>query len=290
MAALYLHNAIFIPEESDSTRGHSPHTRTISTGTLRTIATSHTSHSYPTEPLLQDSSTVASSAYHDMLSRQPAHPAGPRTGWDMGLSLDGHPMTSRERRRFWEQTVRRRLKLLKTFKVSLELIMGKFLPQQQVYQILYATGAWAVFNAIRYFIAYTIYISIDGQTVALVMGTATTLSFAFLICAAVLALLQVRLMVHHIPIRAILITGTVLRSLASFCLIAPAIVNLILTIVWRNSLGSEFGLGQRCQLDIDVIWSVSNKSCSPPTWGLWLGLAIARVVVTSMVIVSYTTI
>lgn len=124
MAALYLHNAIFIPEESDPPRGHSPHTRTISSGTLRTIATSHTSHSYTTEPLLQDSSTLASSAYHDMLARQPAHPAGPRTGWDMGLALDGQPITTRERKGFWEQTVRRRLKLLKRVKVALELVMG----------------------------------------------------------------------------------------------------------------------------------------------------------------------
>ncbi|KAI0062977.1 hypothetical protein BV25DRAFT_1825034 [Artomyces pyxidatus] len=121
MSALDLHNTLFSPEPSYSP--HTPsdsrisHTRTIS---AITVATS--SHSHPTEPLLHPSSP-SSAAYRDILSRQPAHPDSPRAEWDS--SLDGDRVTSIEQRGYWEQSMRRRLRRLRTIKGVLLLLIGE---------------------------------------------------------------------------------------------------------------------------------------------------------------------
>lgn len=101
MAALYLHNAVFIPDMTDSLRGHLPHSRTMSSGTLRTIATTN---SHTTQPLL-DSPT------------RPGHTAG--------LSFDGGTATL-ESKGFWEQRIRRRLRRLKLGQSVFEFIMGVY--------------------------------------------------------------------------------------------------------------------------------------------------------------------
>lgn len=123
MAALYLHNAIFIPEPSDAT---SPHTRNLSTLSSGTLHTTTSEHSHPTEPLLQ-STTSESVAYLDLLSRQPTHPNASQRSpdWDTGLSLDGDAATARERKGYWEQSIRKRLKRLKAMKGTLEAVIGE---------------------------------------------------------------------------------------------------------------------------------------------------------------------
>lgn len=122
MAALYLHNALFIPEAAESSGP--PHTRNLSTVSSGTLRTATTEHSHPTEPLLH-SSTSESVTYFDLLSRQPHYPNEQPSNWGAGLTLDGDPATLRERRGFWEQYTRRRLKRLKITKVTLEFILGK---------------------------------------------------------------------------------------------------------------------------------------------------------------------
>jgi hypothetical protein len=122
MAALYLHNSIWVPDAAETPRGLSPHARTTSSATIQTLSISDLSH--PTQPLLH-SSTSESVAYLDLLSRQPNHPNAPR-GSPMGLSFDGDPTTMRERKGYLEKTVRRRLRRLKAMIAVLEVIIGAF--------------------------------------------------------------------------------------------------------------------------------------------------------------------
>lgn len=135
MAALYLHNAIFTPEASESSIPASPdpytphHGRHRSSHSSFTVApsfrTSTSEFSHPTEPLLHPEIS-GSHAYSDLLSRQPAHPSGPQPGWDMGLSLVGDQPTMRERKDFWERTVKKRLRRLRFTKLAMEMLLGAY--------------------------------------------------------------------------------------------------------------------------------------------------------------------
>ncbi|KAG7443194.1 uncharacterized protein BT62DRAFT_935146 [Guyanagaster necrorhizus] len=267
MAALYLHNAIFSPEPAELPPSHS---RTISTATLRTIASEN---SHPTEPLLDP--LYSGSAYLDLLERQPAHPTGPSPGWDMGLTLDYTP-TLRERKGYWEKAVRRRLKVLKLTVLIFEMIMG----------------AWAIYSAIRYFLAFAFYQSITGQDVSLALGTSTAVSATFLLCRFIVSFCQTQLIRAHVDLHSILLTRTIFRFLASIFLLGPAIVAFALTFVWQNVPEEpELSLSQRCGLDLDVVWAVSASSstCQGRThdWASWLGLSILRIFITLAIIIPY---
>ncbi|KIK66267.1 hypothetical protein GYMLUDRAFT_38080 [Collybiopsis luxurians FD-317 M1] len=261
MAALYLHNAIFIPEPSE-TQDSIPHTRTISSTTLRTITTDQ---SHPTEPLLH-SNNSGSLAYQDLLSMQPGYRDS-----TVGLSFDGGRPTLSEKQRYREKSVKKRLRILKFTGYILELILG----------------IWALYNTIRYFIAYTMFNSTPGQAAALALGTSTAVCATCLGCAAVLSAFQLYLIRSHVPIHSLLILRTAFRYLASFCLLSPAIVNLALTIVWRNSSIPELVPELRCRLDVDIVWSVTNGICNSTVFAQWLGLAIFRVVLTGFLTILF---
>lgn len=267
MAALYLHNAIFSPEPVELPPSHS---RTISTATLRTIASDY---SHPTEPLLDPS--YSGSAYLDLLERQPAHPRGPSPGWDMGLSLDDMP-TMGERRGYWEKAVRRRLKVLKLTVLVFEMVMG----------------AWAIYNTVRYFLAFAVYQSITGQDVSLALGTSTAVSATFLLCRVIVSFFQTQLIRAHVHLHSILLTRAIFRFLASIFLLGPAIVAFALTFVWRSVPEEpELNLSQRCGLDLDVVWAVSSSStmCQgrAHNWASWLGLSMLRIFITLAIIIPY---
>ncbi|KIK66274.1 hypothetical protein GYMLUDRAFT_929599 [Collybiopsis luxurians FD-317 M1] len=261
MAALYLHNAIFIPEPSD-TQDSIPHTRTISSTTLRTITTDQ---SHPTEPLLH-SNNSGSLAYQDLLSMQPGYRDSA-----VGLSFDGGHPTLSEKQGYWEKSVKKRLRILKLTGYILELILG----------------IWALYNTIRYFIAYTMFNSTPGQAAALALGTSTAVCATCLGCAAVLSVFQPYLIRSHVPIHSLLVLRTAFCYLASFCLLSPAIVNLALVIVWRNSSIPELVPELRCRLDVDIVWSVTNGTCNGTVFAQWLGLAIFRVVLTGFLTVLF---
>lgn len=91
-----------------------------------TLLTTTSEHSHPTEPLLH-SHTSESVAYLDLLSRQPTHPSAPHLGWTTSLSLNGDPITSRERKGFREHFVKRRLRRFNVIKGILEFVMGRCL-------------------------------------------------------------------------------------------------------------------------------------------------------------------
>lgn len=120
MAALYLHNAIHIPDLDSTESAHSRHLSALSTPSLRTS----TSDSHPTEPLIYFAQSESSTAYQDPLNRQPDYPARIHASWNMSLNLDGDQTTSGERKSRWEKSLRRRLKLLRASKSSLEIVMG----------------------------------------------------------------------------------------------------------------------------------------------------------------------
>lgn len=147
---------------------------------------------------------------------------------------------------------------------------------------------WAIFNTVRYFIAFAIYMSTtEGQAISLALGTSTSLSLAFAVCTYILLLFQSRLLVHRVRLRTLLAVQARLQYISSFLLLAPAIINLVFLILWRNTSNSELDFAQRCQLDIDIVWSVSTNECnkSPASWGVWVGLSSGRVAVTLIVIV-----
>ncbi|KAK7055563.1 hypothetical protein R3P38DRAFT_2847836 [Favolaschia claudopus] len=271
MAALYLHNSIWVPDATESPRGASPHphARTTSNATIQTLPISDLSH--PTQPLLH-SSTSESVAYMDLLSRQPNHPTHPR-GSAMELSFDGDPTTVRERKGYFEKVVRRRLRRLKAGIAVLEVIIA----------------AWSIYTTVRYFLAFAIYPSnSNGEMATLALATLSLVSFALLFAAGVLQYLQTYLIGHNITIKALLNIRTTLRYSAAVLVLVPALVNFILVFVWRTSSDSALNMGNRCDLDIDVVWSIrSHSTCTPPAWGAWLALAIVRLLITAAILVTY---
>jgi hypothetical protein len=122
MAALNVHNAIFTadPAEVVPTPTAALHSRTISTVTLRTVASNE---GHPTESLLGPS-TSGSQVYMGLLARQPSYPDDPPP-LQIPLYLTGDPMSEHERRVLHEGVVRKRLKRLRGFKMSLEALKGK---------------------------------------------------------------------------------------------------------------------------------------------------------------------
>ncbi|KAJ7271170.1 hypothetical protein C8J57DRAFT_298970 [Mycena rebaudengoi] len=264
MAALYLHNSIWLPETPEESL---PRARTPSSATLQTLPTSELSH--PTQPLLH-SSTSESVAYLDLLSRQPTHPNTLRSV--AGLSFDGDPTTMRERKVHTEKVVKRRLRRLKVITTILEVVLI----------------IWSLYTTIRYFLAFSIYPSDVGQIFSLILAVISALSFAVLCAAALVSLCRGYLLGLHFSIEALWMVRTVLRFAASFGLLTPTLVNFALTFAWRTSSDPALDLRIRCDLDIDVVWSFnSDASCSPPAWGAWIALSIVRLLFTSAIIAIY---
>ncbi|KAG9217875.1 hypothetical protein CCMSSC00406_0005245 [Pleurotus cornucopiae] len=267
MAALYLHNAIFVPEPSEDSM-HSHH-RTASSGTLRTT----TSDSHPTEPLLRNTASESSLTYRDLLSHQPSHPnmqGFPGAG-DTRLDLFSDTLGVEERKGYTELAVRRRLRRLRLVKRLLELIIA----------------IWTAYNIVRYFIAYTVYTSFRGQIAAVSLGTITSVSLAIFLTSEVLAVLKAYLMFHDVPLQFQFILRTVLHAISHFLLLVPTIVNIALVVAWRNLKRPDIAFLERCNMDIDVVWSVSSVKCSAWTWQTWLSFAIVRIMLTIALIVLH---
>jgi len=80
--------------------------------------------------------------------------------------------------------------------------------------------------------------------------------------------------------------GLVLPYLASFLLVAPAVVNIILVVLWRGSSDPQTTLRGRCGWDIDVVWSGVGLVCDrSPSFASWLGGAVSRLCITILVLV-----
>lgn len=148
-------------------------------------------------------------------------------------------------------------------------------------------AGWAIYNTTRYFITFASQNSKQGQIVSLVLGICTCVSFALLVTAEILSFFQLYLLMYSISFRILTLITTGSLYLSSITLLAPAIVNLIMLFVWRNSSNKELSTEIRCHIDIDVIWSVSKQVCSEPySWGALVALAITRLGITAVFIVG----
>lgn len=143
---------------------------------------------------------------------------------------------------------------------------------------------WAIYNTTRYFLSFPGFFSRQRQIISLCLGASTTLCFAVLASSLLLAVLNP---CAHDPSNVIEYTrGNILPYLASFLLVAPAIVNLILVILWRTSNDPQTTLRGRCRWDIDVVWSGVGLICDrSPSFASWLSGAVSRLCITSMVLV-----
>jgi hypothetical protein len=148
-------------------------------------------------------------------------------------------------------------------------------------------GGWAIYNTARYFIAFTVYDSEEGQIVSLALGLCTGISFALLAIATIFSFFKLHLLMHSISLRFLTLIITSSLFLSSLTLVTPAIVNMVMLFVWRNSSDQELSTETRCRVDIDVIWSGSNQLCSEPYgWGALLAFAATRLGITAVLIVS----
>jgi hypothetical protein len=81
-----------------------------------------------------------------------------------------------------------------------------------------------------------------------------------------------------------------LRIISSLCLLGPAVVNLALALLWKNSQNPDFDLRIRCRYDVDVVWSVKRNDCPldkiPSSWTPWIVLSSFRLAMTILIIVS----
>jgi hypothetical protein len=152
--------------------------------------------------------------------------------------------------------------------------------------LLIREGIWGIYNCVRYLYSYSKFSSSQGQAAALALAISSSLSLAFLGCATLLSAFKAPLS-RNVPPRASHVIRKMLRPISTGLILAPAILNVIFLCVWRNSDILELSYRFRCYIDIDVIWSITGRQCVAPTWGIWLILAVIRLVVTLVVIVGF---
>jgi len=148
-------------------------------------------------------------------------------------------------------------------------------------------AGWAIYNTTKYLIAFVSHDSKQGQIVSLVLGICTCISFALLVIAAIFSFFQLHLLMYSISLWILTLITTSLLYLSSMTLLAPAVVNLIMLCVWRNSSNKQLSTETRCHIDIDVVWSPSKQTCSEPyAWGALVALAATRLGLTAVFIVG----
>ncbi|KAG1721962.1 hypothetical protein EDB19DRAFT_1916984 [Suillus lakei] len=256
MTALDLHNALFTsdkrfgngnvkPTPSPMTR---PHPRILTLSTVQ----SQDHEQNPTSP------TYNSPTYHDLLSRQPLHPDGPRH-WDLGLDLTGDPITAAECKSLGDRFTKAKLRRLKW-------ICG-------VFEVVF--GIWAIYCTIRYSLAFQASDARHG-TLALVLCVVSGISVAGVVVTLFMPLLPED---GDGVVRA---ARKVLRGCFVVLIFATAIVNLVFVLVWRPV--------DRCGWDMDVSWSAAIagvSNCRTAGLATWAIVASLRVIATLIMILLY---
>lgn len=260
MTALDLHNALFTSDKRfvNATPMPAPmtrtHTRILSLTTVR-------EQSYdPTSP------TYNSPTYHDLLSRQPLHPDGPRH-WDLGLDLTGDPITAAECKSLEDRFIKAKLRRLKW-------ICG-------VFEVVF--GVWAVYCMIRYSLAFQTAFTSDVpiRTLALVLCVTSGISVAGVVVTLFIPLLP------NNGAGFVRSTRIVLRGCFVVLILATAIANLVFILVWRPV--------DRCGCDMDISWSATvaivgdstANQCRTASLAAWTIVASLRVIFTLIVVLLY---
>jgi len=109
MAAISLHRAIFA-NENDSN--------------LPLRSASSFLHPAPERDGSPTSQLFTCGAYQDLIQRQPTHPDGPTSGWDLGLNLLGDPVTTAEHKSFEDHQTKMKLRRLHAINFAFELLFG----------------------------------------------------------------------------------------------------------------------------------------------------------------------
>ncbi|KAG1859101.1 hypothetical protein C8R48DRAFT_258115 [Suillus tomentosus] len=258
MTALDLHNALFTSDKRLVNAMPTPtpmtHTRTLSLTTAQ-----EQSHN-PT------SSTYNSPTFHDLLSRQPLHPDGPRH-WDLGLDLTGDPITAAECKSLQERFIKAKLRRLKWICGVFEVVLG----------------IWAIYCTIRYSLAFQTALASDVHipTLALVLCVISGISVAGVVVTLFIPLLP------EDGDRFVRAARMISRGSFVVLIIAMSIVNLVLILIWRPV--------DRCGWNMDVSWSTTvaiagdstARQCRTTSFAAWIIVASLRVIATLIIILLY---
>ncbi|KAF9477915.1 hypothetical protein BDN70DRAFT_77863 [Pholiota conissans] len=275
MASQTTHYVSHAPEASDP-QSASTHTRNLSTVSSATLLTNNTTlHSPPYEPLLRPISP-SSAEYYDLhihsSKESDRNLALPRFSQNNILSREGTNSASQGHKPSLSHP-RTRFQLRRWGKRILQTIMS----------------LWSIYSTVRYLLAFTVYQSITGQVVSLVLGSATGLSFAFSSCGSILTMAQTPLLLHGISVKTLLSVRVTLYYMASCCFLGPSIVNLVLLLLWKKNPDIELLTRYRCRLDVDLVWSVTYSLCNHKnrSWGRWVALSALRLALTLIVIIAF---
>lgn len=204
-----------------------------------------------------------SSAFQDLISRQPTHPDGPRAGWDLGLNLLGDPPTTAEYRSVEEHFVKNKLRRLRRATVAFEFLFG----------------LWGAYTMVRYFLAFATVTYHTQCVFSLALGIVSAIAVAATIVTITLPLFHGSACVH---------SCRQMRSLLRACFLSLILLasatNLALVVIWRPN--------NRCAWDIDISWYLSAVDppatrCDPATFTMWIIAAVLRLLLTSILIVLF---
>ena len=149
-------------------------------------------------------------------------------------------------------------------------------------------GIWTTYSAVRYFLALLRYNEPAGQIFCLALGTSAGIASFLTHCSMLLSIFNGKVLFQDDE--TFFIIQAVLRIISSFCLLGPAVVNLALAFLWKNSQKPDFDLRIRCQYDVDVVWSVKRNGCPldkiPSSWTPWILLSSFRLAMTILIIAS----
>jgi len=145
---------------------------------------------------------------------------------------------------------------------------------------------------IRYLYAFTIYDNLNCQLAAFGLGVCAGLSFAFTCCSIILSAVNKHLLGRGVFVKSLSSVHSILRYPPTVCFLIPAITNFVLILVWKNTSIPELNLHHRCKVDVDLVWTITHSRCDNlgQPWGVWIALAVVRVVLSLLIIVSTSTI
>ena len=274
------------------------HSRNLPDLTLFTPTKTH----FPTEPLLHATTpqTVGFGDLPDQIPSDRDEPIG-------RLPCDDNHINKAGKQGYWARNCRRTLNRWKWLKFGLGAALCEFSPnladvrpcrslsivaafvllcglsQSSINDFI---ATWAIYNTVRYFIAFSDSGDPTNQILCLALGTSTGVSFLLSFFSFLLAVRNE--LIHGVTPTYLSHVRTTMDYLSSFCLIGPAAVNFALIFIWKDSEDPYWNMVNRCHFDVDVVWSVSNTLCSnkSPYWAIWLTASVLRLVLTLIVIVG----